>query len=133
MGLKWMAHKIPSSEVGVKINQWYTHICKFEVEQANGMKRLVEEEIHDMEEDQDLLLYYSLMDFRHQMMLQHLAPVHAGSETLQAVSFPKEIDDAEDEMTGLLGYYFHFFMECMRLSSAGISRPFHITSMLNIN
>ncbi|BBP89571.1 hypothetical protein BsIDN1_31890 [Bacillus safensis] len=61
-----------------KINQWYTHICKFEVEQANGMKRLVEEEIHDMEEDQDLLLYYSLMDFRHQMMLQHLAPVHAG-------------------------------------------------------
>ncbi len=109
MGLKWMAHKIPSSEVGVKINQWYTHICKFEVDQANDMKRLVEEDIHEMEEDQDLLLYYSLMDFRHQMMLQHLTPVHAGNESLQAVSFPKEIEEAEDEMTGLLGYYFHFF------------------------
>ncbi|MFJ5963296.1 tetratricopeptide repeat protein [Bacillus sp. NPDC093026] len=104
-----MAHKIPSSEVGVKINQWYTHICKFEVKEAKEMKRLVEQEIRDMEEDQDLLLYYSLMDFRHQMMLQHLSPIHAGSEPLHAVSFPKEIEDAEDEMTGLLAYYFHFF------------------------
>ncbi|MFS0654823.1 tetratricopeptide repeat protein [Bacillus sp. 179-C3.3 HS] len=104
-----MAHKIPSSEVGVKINQWYTHICKFEVEQAKEMKQIVEEEIYEMEEDQDLLLYYSLIDFRHQMMLQHLSPVHTGGETLHTVSFPKEIEDVEDEMTGLLGYYFHFF------------------------
>nr|MDH3176861.1 hypothetical protein [Bacillus pumilus] len=129
-----MAHKIPSSEVGVKINQWYTHICKFEVEQANDMKRLVEEEIHEMEEDQDLLLYYSLMDFRHQLMLQHLTPVHAASETLQAVSFPKEMEDGEDEMTGLLGYYFHFFHGMYAfIRSAGTSRPFPITSMRNIN
>ncbi|OLP66347.1 Response regulator aspartate phosphatase J [Bacillus pumilus] len=109
MGLKWMAHKIPSSEVGVKINQWYTHICKFELKQAKEMKQIVEQEIHEMEEDQDLLLYYSLIDFRHQMMLQHLSPAHAASESLQAVSIPKEMEDAEDEMTGLLGYYFHFF------------------------
>ena len=97
------------------------------------MKRLVEEDIHEMEEDQDLLLYYSLMDFRHQMMLQHLTPVHAGNESLQAVSFPKEIEEAEDEMTGLLGYYFHFSMECMHLPSTGISKPFPIISMRNIS
>ncbi|MGE6631528.1 tetratricopeptide repeat protein [Bacillus sp. NPDC077027] len=104
-----MAHKIPSSEVGVKINQWYTHIRKFEVEQAEEMKHLVEQEIHEMEEDQDLLLYYSLMDFRHQMMLRHLSPVHEESEPFRSVHLPKEIEDSQDELTGLLGYYFHFF------------------------
>ncbi len=50
-----MKQTIPSSFVGLKINEWYTHIRQFHVLEAERVKREVEREIEDMEEDQDLL------------------------------------------------------------------------------
>lgn len=38
------------------------------------LKAEVEEEIRHIKEDQDLLLYYSLMCLRHQLMLDYLEP-----------------------------------------------------------
>lgn len=46
-----MKQTIPSSFVGLKINEWYTHIRQFHVLEAERVKREVEREIEDMEED----------------------------------------------------------------------------------
>ncbi|MEC1777739.1 response regulator aspartate phosphatase, partial [Bacillus mojavensis] len=56
-----MEQMISSSNVGVKINEWYKYIRLFSVPDSEILKAEVEEEIRHMKEDQDLLLYYSLM------------------------------------------------------------------------
>ena len=54
----------------------------FSVPDAEVLKSEVEQEINAMEENQDLLLYYSLMCFRHQLMLDYLEP-----KTMNEASF----------------------------------------------
>ncbi|MCY7948990.1 aspartate phosphatase, partial [Bacillus atrophaeus] len=69
-----MKQVISSSKVGVKINEWYKYIRMFSVPDSEILKSEVEKEIENMEQNQDVLLYYSLMCFRHQLMLDYLEP-----------------------------------------------------------
>ncbi|MED4811176.1 tetratricopeptide repeat protein [Bacillus atrophaeus] len=102
---------ISSSAVGEKINEWYMYIRKFSIPDAEYLRREVKEELDQMEEDQDLLLYYSLMEFRHNLMLEYLEPL----EKLRIEEQPRlsdlliEIDKKQSRLTGLLDYYFNFF------------------------
>jgi response regulator aspartate phosphatase A (stage 0 sporulation protein L) len=87
-----MKQTIPSSFVGLKINEWYTHIRQFHVADAERVKLEVEREIEDMEEDQDLLLYYSLMEFRHRVMLDYIKPLEGDASQLE---FSELLEDIE--------------------------------------
>ncbi|MEC1260460.1 tetratricopeptide repeat protein [Bacillus swezeyi] len=104
-----MSVKIPSAAVGVKINEWYNAIRKFNVTDAVMLKAEIEREIFQMEEDQDLLLYYALMEFRHRMMLDYIRPLEEGEASLDFSEILKDIEDKQDKLTGLLEYYFNFF------------------------
>lgn len=104
-----MKQTIPSSYVGLKINEWYTHIRQFHVAEAERVKLEVEREIEDMEEDQDLLLYYSLMEFRHRVMLDYIKTFGEDTSQLEFSELLEDIEGNQYKLTGLLEYYFNFF------------------------
>lgn len=86
---------ISSSKVGVKINEWYKYIRLFSVPDSEILKAEVEEEIRHMKEDQDLLLYYSLMCFRHQLMLDYLEPKTLNEERPEISDLLEKIESSK--------------------------------------
>ncbi|MDI3410083.1 hypothetical protein QKW52_05155 [Bacillus sonorensis] len=69
-----MKQKIPSENVAIKINDWYSMIRRNQVTDAEFIKAEIQQELEEMEENQTVLLYYSLIDFRHNLMLRDLKP-----------------------------------------------------------
>ncbi|PAE58478.1 hypothetical protein EH11_03464 [Bacillus subtilis] len=104
-----MSQAIPSSRVGVKINEWYKMIRQFSVPDAEILKAEVEQDIQQMEEDQDLLIYYSLMCFRHQLMLDYLEPGQTYGNRPTVTELLETIETPQKKLTGLLKYYSLFF------------------------
>ncbi|MCC8353812.1 Rap family tetratricopeptide repeat protein [Bacillus sp. AF23] len=104
-----MDQVLPSSRVGVKINEWYKMIRQFSVPDAEILKAEVEQEIEEMEEDQDLLVYYSLMCFRHQLMLDSLEPEDRYRDRPTVDELLEKIEKPQKRLTGLLKYYSLFF------------------------
>ncbi|ADM37262.1 response regulator aspartate phosphatase [Bacillus spizizenii ATCC 6633 = JCM 2499] len=99
---------LPSSKVGVKINEWYKMIRQFSVPDAEILKAEVEQEINQMEEDEYLLIYFSLMKFRHQLMLDYLEPVTTRIRpTIDELL--EKIEASNKGISGLLSYYSLFF------------------------
>ncbi|MER3125774.1 Rap family tetratricopeptide repeat protein [Bacillus pumilus] len=101
--------KVLSSHVGVKINEWYKMIRQFSVPDAEILKAEVEQEIERMEEDQDLLIYYQLMCFRHQIMLDYIKPVDFNKNRPTISSLLDQIETSQEKLTGMLEYYNLFF------------------------
>ncbi|MEK5496767.1 MULTISPECIES: response regulator aspartate phosphatase [Bacillus] len=101
--------KVLSSHVGLKINEWYYHIQRFNVPDAEAYKEEIKSMIDHMEENQDLLLYFSLMEFRHKLMLDYLNPLENGKERANFRELAVKIKKDQEKLTGLLEYYFNFF------------------------
>lgn len=99
--------KVLSSHVGVKINEWYKMIRQFSVPDAEILKAEVEQEIERMEEDQDLLIYYQLMCFRHQLMLDYIKPSEKRSPSVS--DLVDKIENSNHQLSGMLQYYNAFF------------------------
>ncbi|MDN5390115.1 aspartate phosphatase [Bacillus sp. LB7] len=97
---------IPSSEVGNKINRWYNEIQKLNVIEAERLKAEVRLDIEKMEEDQDLLSYFQLMNFRHEIMLEYLFPAE---KKKSLADYLREIEGQGRKLSGLLEYYSSFF------------------------
>lgn len=101
--------KVLSSHVGLKINEWYYHIQRFNVPDAEAYKEEIKSMLDHMEENQDLLLYFSLMEFRHKLMLDYLNPLENGKERPNFKELAMKIKRDQEKLTGLLEYYFNFF------------------------
>lgn len=98
---------VSSSAVGVKINAWYKNIKKFSVEDAERLRKEIKKEIDDlMEEDEQVVLYFQLMEFRHQLMLDYVEP---SQEPLETSEYLKAVEGQGKKMSGILEYYFNFF------------------------
>ncbi|MGX4764757.1 response regulator aspartate phosphatase [Bacillus mojavensis] len=102
-----MKGKIPYDLVTKKLNAWYTAIKNDHVEQAENIKQEVEIELKNMEENQDALLYYQLLEFRHEIMLSYMESKRIDNLTSTYETI-KEIEE-EGQLTGMLEYYFYFF------------------------
>jgi tetratricopeptide (TPR) repeat protein len=97
--------KRSAESVAAKLNEWYSFIRKNKVEEAEYLKNEIFLILDEMEENQDVLLYYSLLDFRHQIMLSYLKPESAGDVNHSL----RQLEDKKDDLTGLLDYYFYLF------------------------
>lgn len=94
--------EIAYEEVANKINQWYTMIKKREIEDAIKLKDEIDCLLDDMEENQNLLLYYNLLDARHKMSVDMFK---SSGEILEKIRKSPEMQKTDD----MLQYYFLFF------------------------
>ncbi|MGV2912006.1 tetratricopeptide repeat protein, partial [Bacillus safensis] len=104
-----MKLKLSSPQVGIKINEWYRQICGFHVMKAEKLKAEIEQEILEMEQDQNLLLFYQLMDFRHKVMLEYFEPAKKASNDEEIKNLLETIEHSQTKLTDMLEYYVHFF------------------------
>ncbi|KMY40856.1 aspartate phosphatase [Bacillus sp. FJAT-27445] len=100
--------KIPYDLVTKKLNAWYTSIKNDQVEKAECIKKEVEAELVNMEENQDALLYYQLLEFRHEIMLSYMESKEI-DDLNSAYETIKEIEE-QGQLTGMLEYYYFFFL-----------------------
>ncbi|EOV9528074.1 tetratricopeptide repeat protein [Bacillus cytotoxicus] len=89
------------------LNDWYQSMLRQQVLKATNLKREIDEYINILKEeenkelqDQDLLLYYSLLDFRYKVLTNGLNITKNSFDEIETHSAPS------DEF---LSYYYHFF------------------------
>ena len=97
---------IPSPTVAIKINEWYKLIKKFNVKDAETLREEIRKEIDLMEEDEQAVLYFQLMEFRHQLMIDYVQP---SEQPLEKSDYLKAVEGQGKKMSGFLEYYFNFF------------------------
>ncbi len=83
---------------GVKINDWHEYINRFDAKNAEKCKAEVEKMIEEMEEDQDLLLYYQLISFRHNLMMDYLFPSDS-SKKLETWEYLRKSEGTGQKLT----------------------------------
>ncbi|MGP4081481.1 response regulator aspartate phosphatase [Pseudalkalibacillus sp. R45] len=92
---------VSSNEMTDLLNSWYVEIRDRNVEKATSLKEEIDEKINNMEENQNLLLYYSLLTFRYQM---------TRSDDLEELdAMVSQFDQDKNEMDDMIDYYYHFF------------------------
>ncbi|MDQ0269759.1 Rap family tetratricopeptide repeat protein [Cytobacillus purgationiresistens] len=94
--------KIDYEHVVNRLNAWYISIKKRNIEEAITLRKEIKNSFDDMEENQDVLLYFSLVDSRYSMMLEEYKKT---GEILNAI----ERTDIEKKTDDMIQYYFYFF------------------------
>ncbi|PGC56660.1 hypothetical protein COM24_07565 [Bacillus toyonensis] len=89
-----------NKEITKLLNEWYIEIRSRRIGNALRLKEIIDSKIHSIEEDQNLLLYYSLLDFRYQFVVDNLSVSKNSFDKVE--SFDTPTDD-------FLAYYYHFF------------------------
>ena len=90
---------VTKEEITRLLNDWYSEIRSHHVVKAKELKTEIDQKIHRIEEDQDILIYYSLLDFRFQMLTGNFQDDLSLSENLSI----------SEQTETFLQYYYHFF------------------------
>ncbi|MCW1838439.1 MULTISPECIES: Rap family tetratricopeptide repeat protein [Bacillus] len=99
-----MSEKVASPFVAKMIGDWYGLIKKQDILKAEKKKSEIVQAFENMEEDQNVLLYFNLIDARYKMMVQEFE----GSKVLL-----KQIDIEEKQKTDDMIQYYYFFFNGM--------------------
>lgn len=91
---------LPSIEVTSLLNDWYLYIKFQSLDEANRIKKALDDKKQVLERDQAHMIYYMLLDFRYKLMLRQFD---------QAATDLTKIEAKKDQMDGLLTYYYLFF------------------------
>ncbi|MBK4211708.1 tetratricopeptide repeat protein [Bacillus safensis] len=92
-----MSNLISSVDVANTLNKWYLHIKKREVSQAVELRDDIQEMLGEMEENQDVLLYFNILDYRFKVLMEDLV----GQPTITESERVKTDD--------MLRFYFYLF------------------------
>ncbi|MES1053368.1 tetratricopeptide repeat protein [Bacillus thuringiensis] len=82
------------------LNEWYIEIRARHLKTAHQLKTKIDKKLTIMEEDQNLLLYYSLLDFRHQYLMDSLSIGKDSFNKIESFNPPTDVH---------LTYYYYFF------------------------
>ncbi|UTR08256.1 aspartate phosphatase [Alkalihalobacillus sp. LMS6] len=91
--------KIPSAKVGAKIVEWYSCILSSSYEEAILLKDEAKQMLKSMEEDDKILAYYSLVEYRHDNILDKSSKNEPLEDKFKFV---------ESEMDRYLKYLYYF-------------------------
>ncbi|MBM7836954.1 response regulator aspartate phosphatase B [Alkalihalobacillus xiaoxiensis] len=94
-----MNDKFSSSEVGAKIVQWYSCILSNSYKEATLLKNEVQQMLKRMEEDDKMLAYYSLVEYRHNNILDKSSKTEPLEDQFKFV---------ETELDHYLKYLYYF-------------------------
>ncbi|MDA1675326.1 response regulator aspartate phosphatase [Bacillus cereus group sp. TH152-1LC] len=82
------------------LENWHTEIRKRNIHNAKQLKNEVDKKMEDVANEENILLYYSLLKFRHQYLVDNLG---VGKDSFD------EIESFEITTDETLLYYYHFF------------------------
>ncbi|PDY44245.1 Rap family tetratricopeptide repeat protein [Bacillus pseudomycoides] len=94
------AHVVTKEQIKHSLDAWYQSMLQQQVEKATRLKEEIDEKIVNIEEDQNLLLYYALLDFRYKVLTDSLSIIKNSFDVIESYNKPS------DE---ILSYYYHFF------------------------
>ncbi|MGR9594411.1 response regulator aspartate phosphatase [Bacillus thuringiensis] len=92
------------------LNDWYHLMISQKSKEAAVMKKEIEERKDEMKDDKNLLLYYSLLEFRYKVLTNGLEITKDSYEEIEAIYTPSD---------NLLMFYYHFFKAIHRTSISG--------------
>lgn len=93
---------IAFEKVGQAINDWYKVIKQNNISKAADMREEIEKTLPNMKENQNVLIYFSLIDSRYKLMTEDY---HESGELLNDIK-AKALESNTDD---LIQYYFYFF------------------------
>lgn len=89
-----------NSDLDKLLNDWYECMRTHDVQQAELIKEQIDERLPMIQQDKELLVYYTLLDFRYKIMRRQLT---------QSKELLIKVESFREELTDLLNYYYHFF------------------------
>ncbi|MFX3618831.1 MAG: hypothetical protein ACE3JK_15085 [Sporolactobacillus sp.] len=93
--------KLSSIDAAEEMNNWYKAIQDYDLQKSRLLQNKIKTILQNMEENQNVLLYYSLLDFRAQLMTEK------SDET--AAEKLSELEQSKQYLNGVLSYYYSFF------------------------
>ncbi|WJE55656.1 tetratricopeptide repeat protein (plasmid) [Bacillus cereus] len=93
-------HTKGTEQISRLLNDWYQTILQHQNIQATNLKQEIEDKLSIIKEDENLLLYYSLLDFRYKALTDGF--------NITKDSF-NEINSFDIPDNNFISYYYHFF------------------------
>ncbi|MDM5153716.1 hypothetical protein QUF88_07720 [Bacillus sp. DX1.1] len=94
------AHVVTKEQIQHSLDNWYRSMLQQQVEKATRFKEEIAGKIAKIEEDQKLLLYYALLDFRYKVLTDGLSIKKESFNKIESFDIPTD---------NFLSYYYHFF------------------------
>ncbi|MFT8871415.1 MAG: hypothetical protein ABF868_03880 [Sporolactobacillus sp.] len=94
---------IPSEVVAHEMNLWYQAILRFERDASVKRQQKIKNMLVKMEKNQDLLLYYSLLDFRAKLNTEKPVPIRLAHEEIC------QLAGEHGRLNDTLNYYYYLF------------------------
>lgn len=110
---------LSSVDVANMLNDWYVMMKKREIQGAIKLKEEILQAFDRMEENQDVLLYYQLLEYRFKDLIEDTA-------SLDHSLFVDENAIRTDDM---LSYYFYFFKGMYEMRRGNQDTAFHLLKL----
>lgn len=103
------------------MNDWYKAMRSQKLLKAKNLRSDVEKLIDEMEQDQTLLIYYSLLEFRYNLLINNTSCLVKPGEHI------------EGSTTDMLNYYYYLFnaIHAMKIGQYSDAKHFYLLFRMN--